>query len=224
MILVGRSTRGRRRAGAALVLALALVACARPRLARAEATAATADAEAGAPPAVVSVARGPRFAVGASFGYLRQKDLGGAIVSRFIPSLIGLAYLKVAPRLYLRPGVRLGIASLQQPDEPPDAHVEETSVRGHVEVGVLYDGWVVPALSVGTGLEARRIEFVGRGLAQDSRALDRTEWLGSLYAQAGLGVPLFHGFIVIEPYYRIHHTFSDDRSSSEVGFDVTFAL
>ena len=32
------------------------------------------------------------------------------------------------------------------------------------------------------------------------------------------------GFVVIEPYYRRHHTFSDDRSWSELGFDVTFSL
>jgi hypothetical protein len=190
--------------------------------ARAQTT--VANAPAGAPVAGPSAARGPRFAVGASFGFLRQEDLGGVMATQIVPSLVGLAYVNVAPRVYLRPGVRLGVAGLSQPDAASDAHIEEHGVQGRAEIGVVYDAWVVPALTVGTGLERRSIDFVARGTVQDSGALDRTEWLGSVYGQAGLGVPLLRGFVVIEPYYRRHHTFSDQRSWSELGFDVTFAL
>jgi hypothetical protein len=173
--------------------------------------------------AVVSPHR-VRFALGASAGFVRQKDLGGAMTNQFVPSLVGLAYLNVAPRLYLRPGARLGITGLVQPSAASDAHIEEHGVQGRAEIGVLYDGWVIPALAVGTGIESRDIEFATAGNVQSSGLADRTEWLGSLYAQAGLGVPLLRGFIVIEPYYRLVHTFSDDRSSTELGLDLTFAL
>jgi hypothetical protein len=165
-----------------------------------------------------------RFALGASAGFLRQKDLGGTMTNQFVPSLVGLAYVNVAPRLYLRPGARLGISGLIQPPAASDAHLEEHSVQGRAELGLLYDAWVIPAIAVGTGIESRDIEFSAAGKVQDSGLADRTEWLGSVYAQAGLGVPLLRGFVVIEPYYRLLHTFSDDRSASEFGFDLTFAL
>ena len=45
--------------------------------------------------------------------FLRQEDLGGVLATQFVPSLVGLAYVKVAPRVYLRPGVRLGVAGAQ---------------------------------------------------------------------------------------------------------------
>jgi hypothetical protein len=220
MIGAGVCGRAARRAAAAIALLLVAGMWSSPSRAQS----AVANAPAGAPAAGAPAARGPRFAVGASFGFLRQADLGGAVVTQFVPSLVGLAYVNIAPRVYLRPGVRLGLPGLSQPDAASDAHVEEHGVQGRAEISVLYDAWVVPALTVGTGLERRSIDFVARGTVQDSGALDRTEWLGSVYAQAGLGVPLMRGFIVIEPYYRRHHTFSDDRSSSELGFDITFSL
>ena len=40
----------------------------------------------------------------------------------------------------------------------------------------------------------------GGGIVADSDAIDRTEWLGLVYAQAGLGLPLLDGLIVVEPY------------------------
>jgi hypothetical protein len=165
-----------------------------------------------------------RFALGGSVGFVRQKDLGGALTNQFVPSLVGLAYVNVAPRFYLRPGARFGVSGLIEPSAASDAHLEEHSVQGRAEIGLLYDAWVIPAIAVGAGIESRDIDFVAAGKVQDSTLADRTEWLGSLYAQAGLGVPLLRGFIVVEPYYRLFHTFSDDRASSEFGFDVTFAL
>lgn len=174
--------------------------------------------------AAVATARRPRFALGASAGFVRQNDLGSAVTTRFVPALVGLAYVNVAPRLYLRPGARLGIFGLTQPPAASDARIEEHGVQGRAEVGLLYDAWVIPVVAVGTGIERRSIDFATAGNVQDSGVADRTEWLGMLYAQAGVGVPLLRGLVVIEPYVRLQHTASDDRSASELGFDVTFAL
>jgi hypothetical protein len=89
--------------------------------------------------------------------------VGRKTESMFVPSLLGLAYFRVAPRAYVRPGLRLGV-------------------------------------------------------------MGRNELLGQFYGQLGLGLPLFHGFMVIEPYARLMHVFADTRANSELGFDVTFAL
>ena len=45
-------------------------------------------------------------------------------------------------------------------------------MQGRAEIGVLFDAWVVPALTVGTGLERRSIDFVARGTVQDAGTLD----------------------------------------------------
>lgn len=164
------------------------------------------------------------FAAGVSLGFLRVQELGAVHRFSFIPSLVGYAYVPVAPRLFLRPGVRFGYAGLDQAASSHGASLEEHSLQGSAELGLQYDAWLVPALSVGAGAQRREIDFVGRGIVLDSDAIDRTEWLGLVYAQAGLGIPLWEGVLVIEPYARLQHTFSDARSLLQLGGDITIGF
>lgn len=164
------------------------------------------------------------FAAGVSLGFLRMQELGAVYRFRFVPALVAHAYVPLAPRWFLRPGVRLGYAGLEQAQSSYGAGIEEHSVQGTAELGLQYDAWLVPALSVGAGAQRREIAFVGRGIVAGSDVLDRTEWLGLLYAQAGLGVPLWDGLIVIEPYARVQHTFSDARSLLQLGADITIGF
>ncbi len=164
------------------------------------------------------------FAAGLSLGFLRVQELGDVHRFSFIPSLVGFAYVPVLPRVYLRPGLRLGYSGLQQAQFSHGAGVEEHSLQGTAELGVQYDAWLVPALSVGGGAQRREIDFMGRGIVVDSDAIDRTEWLGLLYAQVGLGLPLWDGLLVIEPYARVQHTFSDARSLLQLGADITIGF
>jgi hypothetical protein len=166
----------------------------------------------------------PSYALGVSLGFLRQQALGAETETSFVPSLVGFGYLPAAPRLFLRPGLRLGYEGLSQAPSSYGARVRERGVQGTLELGVVYDAWLVPSLTGGAGVDYRSVDFVGRGIVADSDALDRTEWLGLVYAQAGLGVPLFRGAFMIEPYARLQHTFSDDRSLLQLGLDLTFSL
>src|SRR5262245_14614728 len=54
------------------------------------------------------------FAAGVSMGFLRVQELGAVQRFRFIPSVVGLAYVPLAPRLFLRPGLRLSYEGLEQ--------------------------------------------------------------------------------------------------------------
>jgi hypothetical protein len=164
------------------------------------------------------------FALGVSLGFLRQQGLGTQPQTEFIPSLLGLAYVPIAPRLFLRPGVRLGYVGLSQPPSSYGARIEEYGVQGTAELGLSYDAWLVPALALGGGINYRSIDFVGRGIVLDSDVLDHSEWLGLFYVQAGLGLPLFRGALVIEPYARLQHTVYDDRSLLQLGVDLSFSL
>ena len=170
------------------------------------------------------VAAGISYALGISLGFLQQRALGSSTHTAFIPSLLGLAYVPIAPRLFLRPGLRLGYTGLNQGDASYGARIEERGVQGTAELGISYDAWLVPAFAVGTGLDYRSVNFVGRGIVADSDAIDRKEWLGLAFAQAGVGVPLFQGALVVEPYARLQYTLSDDRSLWQLGLDLSFAL
>jgi hypothetical protein len=171
-----------------------------------------------------SAARPLQLALGASLGFLRQRELGAETETLVIPSLLGLAYVPLAPRVYLRPGLRVGYSGLDQPEHSAGARIDERGVIGTVELGVLYDAWLVPAFAVGGGTNVRWVDFVARGSVSDSAVIDRTEVLGVLFAQAGLGLPLFGGALVVEPYLRLQFTFSDDRALFQYGGDLTFAL
>ncbi len=167
---------------------------------------------------------GVSYALGVSLGFLQQRALGNTSHTAFIPSLLGLAYVPLAPRLFLRPGLRLGYTGLNQAGASYGARIEEHGVQGTAELGISYDAWLVPAFAVGTGFDYRSVNFVGRGIVADSDAIDRKEWLGLGFAQLGLGIPLFRGGLVMEPYARLQYTLSDDRSLWQLGFDLSFAL
>jgi hypothetical protein len=164
------------------------------------------------------------FALGASLGFLQQQGLGAETQAKFIPGLLALAYVPVAPRLFLRPGVRLSYVGLTQTPSSFGARIEERGVQATAELGISYDAWLVPSLAVGGGANYRSIDFIGRGIVADSDAIDRVEWLGMVFAQAGLGLPLFRGALVVEPNLRLQHTFSDERALLQFGIDLTFAL
>lgn len=167
---------------------------------------------------------GISYALGVSLGFLQQRALGNTSHTAFIPSLLGLAYVPLAPRLFLRPGLRVGYTGLNQAGASYGARINEHGVQGTAELGLSYDAWLVPAFAIGTGIDYRSVNFVGRGIVADSDAIDRKEWLGLGFAQAGLGVPLFRGALVVEPYARLQYTFSDDRSLWQMGLDLSFAL
>ena len=164
------------------------------------------------------------FALGISLGFSSQRGLGDETEVSFVPALMGLAYVPVAPRLFLRPGLRLGYEGLSQMVSSYGARIEERGLQTTAELGVMYDAWLVPSFTLGAGLDYRSVDFIGRGIVADSDAIDRKEWLGVVYAQAGLGLPLFAGAFVVEPYARLQHTFSDDRSLLQYGVDLTFSL
>ncbi|MET0409999.1 MAG: hypothetical protein ABW217_01820 [Polyangiaceae bacterium] len=165
-----------------------------------------------------------QFALGASLGLLRQRELGAETETLVIPSLLGLAYVPLAPRVYLRPGVRIGYVGLDQPEHSAGARIDERGVQGTVELGVLYDAWLVPAFALGAGSNVRWIDFVAGDNVMESIAIDRTEVLGLVYAQAGIGLPLFGSAVVVEPYLRLQVTFADDRALFQYGADLTFGL
>jgi hypothetical protein len=164
-------------------------------------------------------------AIGAGVAFELRDDQGTELRSNPVPQLVGLAYHRLTDRLYLRPGLRLGYAGLTQPVMPTSLTVTEHDVAAGGELSVLYDGVVVPALGIGTTLRRRTIDLGGDGRIDTSMApASRTEWLGGVFAQAGLGIPFARGAMVVEPYVRYELVPRDDRLRLSYGLDLTLRV
>jgi len=171
--------------------------------------------------------RARKFGMALGFGLAEElrSDYGSSVRGAFSPELLALGYVALPLRdLYLRPGVRLGYDGLGQPDMPREVRVAERSLREQLELGLVYDWVVVPALSMGAGLLQRFIELETRGSVMGTHALNHREQLGVIYGALGLGIPIERGLVVIEPFVRLQHVFSDNRALLRVGVDVSLRL
>src|SRR4051794_5123183 len=164
-------------------------------------------------------------AIGAGVAFELRDDQGTELRSNAVPQLVGFAYHRLTDRLYLRPGVRLGYSGLTQPMMPRSISILEHDVAAGGDLAVLYDGVVVPALGIGATLRRREIDLGGDGLVDRSAApAARTEWLGGVFAQAGLGIPFGRGAVVVEPYVRYERVPRDDRLGLSYGLDLTIRM
>jgi hypothetical protein len=165
------------------------------------------------------------FALGLSLAEELRADYGASTRAAFAPELLGLAYLPLPARqLYLRAGVRVGYDGLGQADMPREVKVVEHGLHELLELGLLFDWVVTPAISFGGGLTERSIKLDTRGSVHGTGAFDHSELLGVLYGSLGLGIPIERGLIVLEPFVRLGHTFSDDRALVRLGLDATLRL
>jgi hypothetical protein len=164
-------------------------------------------------------------AIGAGVALELRDDQGTELRSNPVPQLVGLAYHRLADRLYLRPGVRLWYSGLTQPTMPSSLSIRERDVAASGELSLLYDGVVVPALGLGAALRRRELDLGGDGRIDLSMApASRTGWLGGVFVQAGLGIPLGRGAVVVEPYVRYERVPRDDRLGISYGLDLTIRV
>jgi hypothetical protein len=164
-------------------------------------------------------------AIGAGVAFELRDDQGTELRSNAVPQLVGLAYHRLTDRLYLRPGLRLGYSGLEQPTMPSSLSVTEHDLSAAGDLAILYDGVVVPALGIGATLRRRAIDLGGDGRVDLSMApASRTEWLGGVFVQAGLGIPFGRGAVVVEPYVRYELVPRDDRLRLTYGLDLTLRV
>lgn len=171
--------------------------------------------------------RGARFhlAAGASLGFQNRKEYGASDFSRVYPEIVAYGYFGgfMGP-LWLRPGVRLAYVT-EQAEMPQATRVEERDFVYSGELGFVYDWYVIPSLTVGGGAISRRIKLVTKEPVQDGGGrIGGSESLPLLYAQGGVGVPLFSGFAVVEPFYRYSWVERDSRITYTYGLEVTLQI
>ena len=108
---------------------------------------------------------------------------------------------------------------------PQAVKIEEYDTAASAELGLLYDWYVIPSLSLGIGQIYRKIKFsTSHDIDYSDDKISTFETLNFWHLQFGTGFSLFDGFFVIEPYIRYRKINSDDRSNWIFGLDFTFQI
>lgn len=175
-------------------------------------------------PAGSAAADDLRLAAGASLGLQQRDDYGAGSRAALVPELVFFGYLaRGAPRVYLRPGIRVGFTGSDQAEMPQAVQLREYDLEVAAELAVLHDGVVIPSLAFGAGTIGRWIQSDFQTPITTSDGT-RFELLPAVHAQLGLGMPLARGGLVLEPFVRYDHVFGDDRVGWGIGLEATVAI
>lgn len=168
---------------------------------------------------------GTQAAAGFGLSWQSRQDYGKLVRSNFVPELLGLAYIKTSvPRLFLRPGARIAYSGLEQAEYPMGLVMREHDLMASGEFGVVYDGLIAPSLATGVGLDYRRIGAKSSLPGVDVNVLRRSEYQPFVYVQAGIGVSIHRGLIILEPFARYERIRRDERSHWRFGLDLSVQL
>ncbi|MCA2959189.1 MAG: hypothetical protein IOD12_02995 [Silvanigrellales bacterium] len=165
------------------------------------------------------------LASGLGLGFQNRNEYGTGSFSRFHPEFVTYGYLGgfLGP-VWLRPGLRVAYAS-EQPEMPQGLRVEERDLSFGGELGFVYDWYVVPSLALGGGVISRQVKLVTKGVISSSENdISKKETLPFLHLQAGVGIPLWKGFMVVEPLYRYSWVERDARITYTYGLEMTFQI
>jgi hypothetical protein len=166
-----------------------------------------------------------QLAAGTSLGWLSRRDFGEGNSERFYLEPVVHGYFPTpVQHLFLRPSLMASYV-WTQPEMPQALRIEETDFYFGLGAGFVYDWVVLPSLSFGAHWVNRSIKLVTKDpVTVENDQISRSENLTALYAQLGLGVPLFEGFLVIEPFYRFRVFLDDERESGAYGIETTLQI
>jgi hypothetical protein len=166
------------------------------------------------------------MSLGASIGVAERSDVGNLTTRLHQAELVAQGYLKL-PReaLFLRPGFRLGYEYTPYPDDPQSVRIDENTWNGTLELALLYEGFLIPSLTLQSSLLARRLKLATRGnINMEASGLPPIEWMGANAVAFGLGLPIADGRLIVEPFYRIVWIRGDDRRNGQWGLEATWAV
>lgn len=161
------------------------------------------------------------YGVGLNTQWQVRRDYGENPFYRYTPELFVHTYFDLNSPLFLRPGVRLSYA-WEQPEMPQSLRIEETDFVATAEVGLVYEWYVVPSLTLGMGVDFRTTKLrIEAPIDVDSDKISGSERLMLGYAQIGVGIPIEQGLFLIEPMVRFQRLELDDRSWLSFGVETS---
>jgi hypothetical protein len=166
------------------------------------------------------------ISLGAAFAASNRND-GGGVTSRIHHyEVFAQSYLKLpANNLFLRSGVRLGYEHIPDEEAPQSIKIREQSFRGGFELGILYEGLMVPSISLQAGVLRRKLTLdTSSQITSKSTDFPMIEWLPMGILNLGLGLPIEGGKLILEPFYRFVWIAKDTRQTSQWGIDASWSL
>jgi hypothetical protein len=173
-------------------------------------------------------AESPSFfqgAVGTSFGFVNRRDYGEGDSRRFFLEPAFHAYLALPVDGLFGRGTFHFSYVWQQPEMPQSLRVKEQDLYAGLGMGLVYDWYVIPAVTVGMQFARRDIKIeTSAPIQSNGSRISETENLMGYYTQLGVGIPLLHGVMVFEPFYRLRFFPEDEREGAAYGIDVSVQL
>lgn len=165
-----------------------------------------------------------QMATGFNFMVQSRTDYGANSHLLFFPEIVTYAYYHLSENYYLRPGVRLG-TNVGRAEMPQSVKIIEDDYRFSGELGVTFDWFIIPSVSVGIGNIYRTIKLdTSPPITVENEKISQTENLIFHYVQLGVGVSLIKGFVVIEPNFRFESVAHDPRIKWNYGLEATIQL
>ncbi len=131
-----------------------------------------------------------------------------------------------AERLFIRPALRFAYEPKADLESAKSAAIKEETLKSHAEVGLLYDGLVVPVVALHGAYLRRKLTLTSSSPLDTGAGNDLTRaeyfWQGGI--TFGLGLPALNGDLIIEPFYRLVRIVDDKRHRSQWGIDLSYAL
>jgi hypothetical protein len=128
--------------------------------------------------------------------------------------------------LFLRPALRMSFEPPAVAERPKAISISEKNYKSALEIGLLFNGPLVPVITVQGALVRRSLELkTNDRIGSDSKHdMNRTEYLWQSGITLGLGLPMMGGDIVVEPFYRFVKIGTDERQDQQWGLDLSYVL
>ena len=168
-----------------------------------------------------SVASGDRhhFALGLALGVQQRAEYGTGIHKKVHPELVGFYYLFTGLKQFWgRLGLRASYVD-DQPEMPQNLQIVEKDSTFSAEAAILFDWYVVPSFSFGSGLLYRTIRSSTKEPIAPGNAISINERIPLYFVQVGLGLPLLEGRFLVEPFFRKFWVPNDSRMKDLYGFE-----
>lgn len=164
------------------------------------------------------------ISIGAAFSVSNRNDGSDVYTKVQHYELCSQSYIQLPfERIFLRPGIRLGFDHIPDEGAPQWLSISERTFEGGLELGIIFDGLLVPSISWQSHLLARRLTLKTGGLVHSgSGHFPRTEWLNSNAVNLGLGLPIEGGKVLVEPFYRRVWVKGDERQSERWGIEASW--
>lgn len=179
-------------------------------------------ASADGPRAAASSEGGFAMAAGTSLGFSRRADYGEGSSDRFFIEPLVHAYMPTpVERLFVRATLHASYM-WDQNEMPQSLRVEESDTYFGLLAGVLFDWVLIPSFELGGQYIHRAIELKGADpITLNVDNISGSETLYAFVIQGGLGIPLFEGLLVLEPFLRQRFIPEDAREGVGYGMEVS---